>query len=161
MIPTFTNIIKEKLITEFLGNNLVIALINYPELGLTDGPSQTEAELRRNFTTDQINLYELTNTDYKRSIITVDPNLIIGENVKKVLVTAEFEAFDTSFSEATHVVAIQKANLVNASASNGNNKGDTQGNIIFVEPIKNAPFVIQANSVFEYNFTLISNIGNI
>ena len=55
-IPTYTYVIKEELIKNYLGINLVVALVNNATLGITDTPSATELEARRNYTmTDVFN----------------------------------------------------------------------------------------------------------
>ena len=162
MIPTFTESIQEKVITSFLGNNLVLALINYPELGLTDAPTQDEYELRTSFNLDNINVYEIGGAGlngYQRQIINIDPNLIVGTNIKRVITTVEFEAVGAAMEPFTHIVAIQAANLVEATEENGYNRGDSQGTVIFVEPVKDGPIELQAETVFEYTLTLVSNIS--
>lgn len=162
MIPTFTNKIKENLLTDFLGLNLVIALINYPELGLTDSITNEQLNLRSNLTLDNISEYEIGKfslNGYKRQIVNFNSSLISGENVKQVITTVEFEANGADFEPATHIIAIQGARLSNAEPENGNNRGDGQGTIIYVEPINNAPLVVAENTVFEYTATFISSIG--
>ena len=161
MIPTFSNKIKTEILSNYLGSNLVIGLINYPELGLTDSPTQEELDLRRSLSTDNIDNYEIGKVDlnnYSRQIVTINSSEVIGDVTKKFLATVEFEAIDADFEEATHIIAITGAKISEGTEENGNNRGNPQGTIIFVEPLKNAPFILQQGTSFEYSFTLISNI---
>lgn len=162
MIPTFSNKIKTELVTDFLGTNLVIALINYEGLGLTDAPTIEQQVLRQEFSTQDLGVYEIGGQQlngYRRNIVNITEADIVGNNVKRAIITVEFTAVDGDLDPFTHVVAIRGAKVTDAEVSNGNNRGNTQGTIIFVEPIENAPITVLENNAFEYTLTLVSSIG--
>lgn len=162
MIPTFSDQIKTDILTNYLGSNLVVGLINYPALGLTDAPTTTEVNLRRTLDISNIDTYEIGRNNlnnYKRQIVNITSSDIVGDVTKQALITIEFEAIGGDFEEATHIIAIRGAKISNATTNNGNNRGSTQGVIIFVEPLKNAPFTLVEDTVFEYSFTLVSSIN--
>jgi len=167
-IPTYTYIIKENLIKNYLGSNLVVALINNPNLGITDTPTAEESEARRNLTMTDVFNTEIGGTNlngYARAIIlnntinTTVVNTELTEAELNVLFTAnggDMEAF-------SHIVVIRGANITGADPIlNGNNRGDTNGTIIFVEPVNNIsnsgnPLTILDGTTFDYTFKLMSS----
>lgn len=167
MIPTYTYAIKEKIIKDYLGGNLVIALINNSNMGQTDLPSSTQLDIRRSYTSLNLGINEIGASNlngYKRYIIlnsTINP-LITSVSKTEVDLTASFTASGGNFDPITHVVVLRGANITGASNTNGNNRGDTTGTIIFIEPVLNSlnpgtPLIIQSGITFNYNFKLASS----
>lgn len=165
MIPTYTNQIKTNLITDYFGSNLAVCLINTPFLGITDTPTNQELEARRQFTTANLLLYEIGASElngYKRVLI---PNSYVLENTKienetaTFEVTVEFLALGGDFTEFTHIAVVRGASFTNANDTNGNNRGNTSGSVIFIEPINNTvnpnqPLILTDGMMFTYTFTL-------
>lgn len=167
-IPTYTYSIKDNIIRNYLGSNLVVALINNPNLGITDTPNNQEAEARRNLTmTDIFNteIGSLSLNGYARAIIvnnTITTNRI-NTNLTEAELNVSFTATNGDIEPFSHIVAIRGANIIGADPTlNGNNRGDTNGIIIFVEPVTNpinpgTPLSILNGSTFDYTFKLISS----
>lgn len=165
MIPTYTYAIKEKIIKDYLGANLIVALINNNNMGITDLPTPTQLETRRNFTSLNLNTNEISVTNgYKRHIIlnnTITPNAISASNTE-VELTASFSAVGGHLDAVSHIIILRGANLTGASNINGNNRGDSAGTIIFIEPVLNTlnpgtPLIIQSGTTFNYTFKLASS----
>lgn len=167
MIPTYTYEIKNKIIKDYLGANLAVALINNINLGLTDAPSNQQLEARKLFVTSSLVDFEIGASalnGYSRNLIlnsTINP-LISSPNQTETTLQATFTAVGGNFNPATHVVVLRGANISGANPiTNGNNRGDTNGTIIFIEPINNilnpgTPFILQEGITFTYNFKLIN-----
>lgn len=167
-IPTYTYLIKESIIKNYLGSNLVIALINNSNLGITDTPTAQELEARRNLTMTDIFNTEIGGTSlngYARAIIlnnTITTTVVNGELTESEL-TVSFTASGGDMEAFSHIVAIRGANVTGADPIlNGNNRGDTNGSIIFVEPVDNLsnpgnPLVVLNGATFGYTFKLISS----
>lgn len=167
-IPTYTYLIKESIIKNYLGSNLVIALINNSNLGITDTPTAQELEARRNLTMTDIFNTEIGNISlngYARAIIlnnTITTNIVNGDLTESEL-NVSFTASGGDMEAFSHIVAIRGANVTGADpVLNGNNRGDTNGSIIFVEPVDNlsnpgSPLVVLNGSTFDYTFKLISS----
>lgn len=167
MIPTYTQAIKEKIIKDYFGGNLVVLLINNNNLGITDTPSSTQLEARQNYSTNNLINNEIGGTNlngYQRQIIpnnTINP-IKVSTTLTKINLSVSFQADNGDFDPFTHIVVLRGANLTNANTNNGNNRGDTSGTIIFIEPVDNinspgSPFILQQNVVFNYNFSLLSS----
>lgn len=167
MIPTYTYAIKNKIITDYLGTNLAILLINNPNLGMTDTPTADQLEARRNFDASNLLTFEIGTpalNGYRRDLILnseITPT-VINSNQTEAIIEAHFTAVGNNFQPATHVVALRGADLTGANElTNGNNRGSTAGTIIFIEPIQNivspnTPLIIQQGTTFTYNFRLIN-----
>lgn len=167
MVPTYTYEIKHKIIKDYLGANLAVALINNINLGLTDAPSNEELEARKLFIANSLVDFEIGDSvlnGYRRNLISnssINP-IIISPNQTEVSLQATFTAIGGNFNPATHVVVLRGANINAANPiTNGNNRGDTNGTIIFIEPINNilnpgTPFILQEGITFNYNFKLIN-----
>lgn len=167
MIPTYTYAIKNKIITDYLGSNLAIILINNPNLGMTDTPTLDQLEARRNFTASNLINFEIGANllkGYRRFLVSnsaITTNNI-SVNQTEANLQADFTAVGGDFDPITHVVALRGANITGANPlSNGNNRGDTNGTILFIEPIENlvspnTPLVIPETTTFNYTFKLIS-----
>jgi hypothetical protein len=167
MIPTYTYKIKENIIKNYLGANLVVALINNASLGITDTPTNQELESRRNFSSSNLFNFEIGSSSlngYARAIIdnsSISTD-IVNAQVTETNLTATFTAFGGSFEPFTHIVVIRGANLSNANPElNGNNRGDTTGTIIFIEPVENpinpgSPLTLNNGVSYNYNFKLVS-----
>lgn len=168
MIPTYTYAIKEKLITDYLGGNLVVALINAPDLGITDTPSTQQLNARRTYTMNNVFTTEIGVTalnGYARQI--VDPLDItvtqVDTNLSEAEISVSWTAVDGDMEPFSHFVVIRGAELTNADPIvNGNNRLSTIGTIIFIEPVNNianpgVPYIITENLTFNYTFKLLSS----
>ena len=167
-IPTYTYNIKSELIKNYLGANLVVCLINNSALGITDTPSATELEARKNFLATDIPTYEIGGTTlngYARFIVlnsSITPVAVTGDRTEAPI-SASFTASGGDMDAFSHIVVLRGANLTGADPGlNGNNRGDTTGTIVLVEPVDNLaspgnPLVITDTTTFNYNFTLISS----
>lgn len=167
MIPTYTYAIKERIIKDYLGANLVIALINNTNLGITDTPSLSELQARQNYSNSNLLSNEIGGVNlngYKRYIISnndINP-VNTTTTTTEVSLTAEFTAVGGNFDPFSHIVLIRGANTTGASINNGNNRGDTSGTIISIEPVLNtitpgSPLVLQTGITFNYSFKLSSS----
>lgn len=167
MIPTYSYAIKAGLINNYLGANLAIALVNNFALGITDTPTNIELEARRNFRTIDLFNFEIGVTSlngYARQLVTpgqITP-VVINSNQTEAQITVTFTASGGDFEPFSHIVAIRAANTVGADAViNGNNRGDTSGTIIFVEPVDNIlnpgqPLTLANGISYNYTFKLVS-----
>lgn len=167
MIPTYTYAIKNKVITDYLGTNLAIILINNINLGMTDTPTIDQLDARRNFTAANLLNFEIGTpilNGYRRDLI-LNSEIIpvtINSNQTEANIEAEFTAVGGPFQPVTHVVALRGAELTGANPlTNGNNRGSTNGTIIFIEPIQNivspnTPLIVQQGTTFSYSFKLIN-----
>lgn len=167
-IPTYTYLIKENIIKNYLGSNLVVALINNSNLGITDTPTAQESEARRNLTMTDVFNTEIGNTSlngYARALIlnnSISTN-VVNESLTETELTVSFTASGGDMEPFSHIVVIRGANITSADpVLNGNNRGDTNGNIIFVEPVDNFsnpgnPLVILNGATFDYTFKLVSS----
>lgn len=163
MIPTYTYAIKEEIIQTCFGNNLIIALINNSTLGITDTPTGSELEARRNFTMTDVFDFELTVTNgYARYIVpAIDVDVVIVDTeLSRADITASFTASGGDMPEFSHIVVIANADIIGADPIlNGNNRGNTIGTIVFIEPVDNAgvPLTITNGTTFEYDFALLTS----
>lgn len=167
MIPTYTHKIKENIVKNYLGSNLIVALINYSNLGITDAPSAQELEARRNFTTQQLFNFEIGVSNlngYARAIVdntNINP-IQVNSTLTEASINVSFTAQGGPFEPFTHIVIVRGANLNNADPTiNGNNRGDTNGTVIFVEPVQNtlnpgSAITLGEGTTFNYDFKLIS-----
>jgi len=167
-IPTYTYLIKENLIKNYLGSNLVVALVSNTNLGITDTPTAIEAEARRNLTMTDVFNTEIGGTalnGYARAIIlnnTINTTVVNTELTESEL-NVSFTASGGDMDPFSHIVVIRGANVTGADPIlNGNNRGDTNGTIIFVEPVDNIanpgnPLTVLNGATFDYTFKLISS----
>jgi hypothetical protein len=167
MIPTYSYAIKAGIINNYLGANLAIALINNVALGITDTPTNTELEARRNFRTLDLFNFEIgvaSLNGYHRQFVPpfeITPTPVTSEQTETEI-TVIFTASGGDFEPFTHIVALRGANTVGANPiTNGNNRADTNGTIIWVEPVDNVvdpgqPLILSNGSSFNYTFKLIS-----
>lgn len=159
MIPTYTNSIRKQIIDEYLSYNLVSILIYDTSLGLTDTPNSLELEARRNLIMSSVAANEIGDVSlkgYKRCLITPDPATQLPGNIlSETIITSSFQAeVGLELDQATHIVYVRGANQLGADPSNGNNRGDLQGDVILVEPIENAPIILAHPTVFEHTLDL-------
>lgn len=168
MIPTYTTSIRESIIENFFANNLVIALISRPSLGITDTPTAAELAARQ-----ALNMTDIFNAEigavqlngYHRNIVgSGDINVVvIDTETSEAEITVTFTANGGTMDSFSHIVAIRSADLTGADpVLNGNNRGSTLGEVIFVEPVNNAASPGSALSLsdgtsFDYTFKLISS----
>jgi len=167
-IPTYTYAIKENIIKNYLGSNLVVALINNPNLGITDTPTSQELESRASLTMTDVFNTEIGSTSlngYSRSIVlnsSINTSIISNE-LTEAEINVSFTASGGNLEPFSHIVVIRGANITSADPNlNGNNRGDTNGNIIFVEPVTNTanpgnPLSISDGTTFDYTFKLVSS----
>lgn len=153
MIPTYTTEYLDKIYEDYVGFNLVAFLINRPALGITNTPSVGELDLRRSLTMQIAASYEIALTNgYSRSIITLikDPASTTTDVIYTG--TATFTANSSgALSSATHICFARGANLNGGTTLNGQNRGNTQGTLIKVEPLLNAPLSIPASTTLTHN----------
>lgn len=168
MIPTYSYAIKSGMITNYLGANLAVALVNNSNLGITDTPTSSELEARKNFST--ANLFNLeigasSLNGYSRVLVpsvNITPT-VISPNKTEASISVTFTASGGSFEPFTHIVVLRGANTVGADPSiNGNNRGDTNGTIVFVEPVDNTlspgtPLTLPSGISYNYTFKLVSS----
>lgn len=167
-IPTYTNLIKENIIKNYLGSNLVVVLINNPNLGITDSPTVQQLNARRNLTMIDVFNTEIGGNNlngYARAIVNnsnINP-IIVNTDLTEAEINVSFTAVGGVMGPFSHIVVVRGANVSGANPlTNGNNRGDTTGNIIFIEPITNnaAPetaLSILNGATFDYTFKLISS----
>ena len=167
MIPTYTYAIKAGIINNYLGANLAIALINNSNLGITDTPTATELEARKNFTTTDLFSFEIGVTNfngYARILVPaldINPTPVTVDQTEAEL-TVTFTASGGDFEPFSHIVVLRGANTVGADPIlNGNNRGDTNGTIVFIEPVDNIlnpgnPLTLTNGISYNYTFKLIS-----
>ena len=165
MIPTYTRAVRKSLIETFFGNNLVVALIDYEELGLSNSPTVEQLNARRDLDMSEVASREIgadSLNGYARYIVTIDKIDVIeidGDSSQSETV-AIFEAQGGDMDKFTHIVAVRSADLTNADSNlNGNNRGSAVGEVIFVEPTNSLdePLIITSGSSFEYTFKLIAS----
>lgn len=168
MIPTYTYAIKAGIISNYLGANLAVALINNPNLGITDTPTTAELEARKNFSTTSLFNFEIGEVNlngYARALVTssnISPSVVTPDQTE-ANITVTFTADGGSFDPFSHLVVLRGANTVGADATlNGNNRGDTNGTIIFIEPVENTinpgtPLVLDRGISYNYSFKLVSS----
>ena len=151
MFPIITNEFYRYLINQATGYNMAAILINMPSLGLTDSPTSDQLINRRQLTLVNAVAQEIALTGgYQRSIITLPSTITTDSNNNFTLsITATFTA-SGAMGPFTHICYVKGANLVGATTSNGNNRGDTTGILYKVEPVITAPLTIQANVTFSH-----------
>ena len=168
MIPTYTTSIKQSIIENFFGSNLVIALVNRPSLGITDTPTVNEIAARQAFNMTGVfdsEIGAINLNGYARQIVTSgDINVVVVNTERsEAEITVSFTASTAAMDPFSHIVAIRNADLVNADPLiNGNNRGSSVGEVIFVEPVDNpilpgSIFSIPIAATYEYTFKLIAN----
>ncbi len=161
MISTYTTEIQESFLQEYLGYNLIAILIYKPSLGITDSPTPTELAARKSLTMlDASALEVVLGHGYKRAI--VQPTLVALEGSERIQLAAEakFIADSTgAIAAATHICYVRGANLIGAAPANGNNRGDTAGILIKVEPLANAPLSIAAGVTFIHQTIFEVGVG--
>ena len=167
MIPTYSYAIKAGIINNYLGANLAVALINNSNLGITDTPTAAELESRKNFTTTDLFNFEIGTTNLNGYARVLVPSLDINPSVVTVdqteaEINVVFTASGGDFEPFSHIAVLRGANTVGADAIlNGNNRGDTNGTIIFIEPVENTlnpgtPLVLTDGISYNYSFKLVS-----
>lgn len=168
MIPTYTTAIKQSIIETYFGNNLVIALVNRPSLGITDTPTVDEVAARQAFNMTDVFDSEIgatTLNGYARQIVLpADINVtVIDTERSEAEITVTFSAVGGNMDAFSHLVAIRAADLVGADPIlNGNNRGSSVGEVIFVEPVDNpvlpgSAFSIPDAADYDYTFKLIAS----
>lgn len=167
MIPTYSYAIQSGIINNYLGANLAIALINNSNLGITDTPTLTELEARKNFTTQDLLNFEIGATNFNGySRVFIPPSninpIVVSSTQTEVELNAIFTAVDGDFEPFSHIVVLRGANTIGADPLlNANNRGDISGTIIFIEPVNNnlnpgTPLILSEGISYNYTFKLIS-----
>ena len=165
MIPTYTDAIKQGIIQDYLGSNLVVLLINAASLGITDTPTVVQLEARRDYTMVQVFSTEIGATvlnGYARQIVApIDITVTQPtDELSEAEITVTFTANGGDMDAFSHFVVVRGADLTGADpVLNGNNRGNTIGDIIFIEPVDNAgsPLVLTDGTSLEYTFKLIAS----
>jgi hypothetical protein len=137
MLPTISNQIREKIAKDYLGYGLIVFLINKVDLGYDDTPSEMEYNKRRTLTMNEAVLHEiggLTLNGYKRSYVE-EPELRHTSSNSSILIRVEFQAIAGDIGPFSHACVARGANIFDMSPSNGNNRGDFQGDLIAVIPV--------------------------
>jgi len=167
MIPTYTYAIKAGIINNYLGANLAVALISNTNLGITDTPTATELEARKNFTAADLFEFEIGVTNlngYARILVpALDINPApVNVDQTEAEISVSFTASGGDFEPFSHIVVLRGASTVGADPIlNGNNRGDTNGTIVFIEPVDNTlnpgnPLILANGISYNYIFKLIS-----
>ncbi|MBD2201815.1 hypothetical protein H6G33_10690 [Calothrix sp. FACHB-1219] len=159
MISIYTNQFRTRLVEDYIKINLVSFLIQMPSLGITDSPTPTELNNRLSLTMSNAVAQEIGATNlygYKRNIITTSTSSEdLINRVITVTVTSTFTANGGSIGPASHICYARGADVLGASASNGNNRGSTIGTLIKVEPLVLAPYTIANGVTFTHNTSFI------
>lgn len=137
MLPTITDEIRKKIAQDYIGYGLVVFLINKPDLGHDDSPTQSEYNNRRELSMREAVLHEIGGPSlngYKR-FYEEQPIIRNTSSNSSVLIKAEFQATGGSMATFTHACVARGANIFSMSPSNGNNRGDFQGDLIAVIPV--------------------------
>lgn len=156
--PTYTNLIRESIINDYLLYNAVVILIYKPSLGLTDSITSLQLEARKELTMEEVAAAEIggdTLKGYARFIldnatITNDTDSTSTISSSSTNLEATFTGKGADLDPFTHIVVARGVNLTNASTTNGNNRGNTSGSVIYVEPVVNSPLVLQKDYTFRY-----------
>lgn len=167
MIPTYSYAIRSGIINNYLGANLAVALINNSNLGITDTPTAAELESRKNFTTLDLFNFEIGAANlngYARVLVpALDVNPVaVSVDQTEAEISVTFTASGGDFEPFSHIAVLRGANTVGADpVLNGNNRGDTNGTIIFLEPVDNTlnpgtPLTLSDGISYNYTFKLIS-----
>lgn len=155
MNPTYTNEFRSGFIQDYIYFNLVSFLIYKPSLGLTNSPTASELKLRRDLNMNLAAAAEIGSESlngYRRQIITLTNSTVnVNETSTTVEGSSEFIAEGGPIGPFTHIVVARGADLRNKSVSNGNNRGNNQGTVIFVEPVISAPIVIESPVSFTHS----------
>ena len=135
-IPTIANELLHDLLNNYIFFNAAIFLINYPELGFDNTPTQEELNLRKSLTMVDAALREVSAIDNNYARYYITPlDLSIGSNPFSRVIKASFSAQGGSIGPFTHAVLTRDINKINGDITNGNNRGDEQGLLILSTPI--------------------------
>jgi hypothetical protein len=137
----------------YTSTNLVALLINRPELGLSSSPTLTQLEARLSLTMEDAVAWELTQSAYSRAIVT-SPVIMLPTSTT---LTAELIAtvtFSGIIGPFTHILFTRGANVAGANAGNGNNRGSSNGTIIWIDSVVSAPLTITTPATFVYTLNL-------
>lgn len=137
MLPTISNEIREKIAKDYLSYALVAFLINKTDLGYDDTPSENEYKKRIALSMREAVLHELGGLSlngYRRFFIE-EPTIRNTSSNSSILIKAEFQAINGTIGPFSHVCIARGANIFDMSPSNGNNRGDFQGQLIAVMPV--------------------------
>lgn len=163
MIETYTQEFREDLVEHYLSKDLVAFLIHLPSLGITDTPTSNQLEQRKLLTMMAASAAEIeVQHGYKRSLVAVTAYPPLNPYQTIYDLTSTFTAAaNGDFPEATHICYACGVNLTNPTNGNGNHRGDTQGTLIKVEPLFNAPLTIRAGVTFTHStsFKITSQIA--
>ncbi len=153
MIETYTQEFRENLINEYVRAGLVAFLIRIPSLGVTDTPTTLQLEARKGLTMLEAVEAEIAVLNgYKRALVaaTLNPSSNLYQTYYNL--TSTFEAsIEGNFPEATHICYARGANVTDMTNANGNNRGDTQGTLIKVEPLEGAPLILGSGTTLTHN----------
>jgi hypothetical protein len=137
MLPTITDEIRQKIAKDYIGYGLVVFLINKPDLGYDDTPTQAEYNKRRELSMQQAVLHEVGGPSlngYKR-YYTEEPLLRNTSSSSSLIIKAEFQAVGNTMPVFTHACVARGANIFSMSPANGNNRGDFQGQLVATIPV--------------------------
>lgn len=153
MIETYTQEFRENLVNEYVRIGLVAFLIRMPSLGITDTPTTNQLEARKALTMLEAAEAEIAVTNgYKRALVAVTLNPASNLYQTYYNLVATFEAsLEGNFPEATHICYARGANVIDMNNDNGNNRGDTQGTLIKVEPLEGAPLILGTGTTLIHN----------
>lgn len=136
IIPTISNDLIQDLLDNYLLENSCLILINYPEMGFDNTPTQNEINLRKNLDMEEVSLREtsLQNNGYLRSLVGLSSIVSTSKPFARII-TGSFKAQGGPIGPFTHVVLARDTNIINADFSNGNNRGDSAGVVISCSPV--------------------------
>lgn len=135
-IPTISNELLQDILNNYLFSNSAVLLINYPELGFDNTPTQEQLNLRKSLTMVDAALREVISIEnnYSRQLLSTS-NITIGNNPYSRIINVVFNAQGGSIGPFTHAVIARDVNLINANLTNGNNRGDEAGLVILSTPL--------------------------
>jgi hypothetical protein len=140
-----------------INTNLVVILINRPQLGIGTVLTPAEIDARLNITMAQAALWEISS--YSRFIVTT-PIITIPTRTAptaSLVATATFTPSGGPIGPFTHALVVRGANLVGASPANGNNRGSNVGTVVHIETVVSAPLSVAPPAVYNCTINLLFN----
>lgn len=137
MLPTITDQIRTSILGDYLTYALTAFLVYKPDLGFDDSPTETQHATRRSVTMQDIVEYEVGGyslNGYARQYIE-QPTIKVIKGLATLTAVAEFQAIGGPVGPFTHLCLARGSNIFNLSPSNGNNRGDYQGQLILTMPV--------------------------
>lgn len=138
MQGTLSRQISIDIIQDYLLLGLGTFLIYRPDLGLTETPTPTELDLRYNMTMKEAVEYEVggaTLNGYMRHFINTPFVLYLEGPISKIIFDTYFISIKRTMGPFTHICIATGMNIFGGGITNGNNRGDTRGSLIGIQPV--------------------------